>query len=152
MNDFFSDIEQLQFSDARSAANEINSWVEKQTHGKVNRLVSEGWYNNTNIIIHLLQLSSHTWMCVLLKFDTCTLGSIVFYWSSPLITPFHVISFTRLTTKCTLAWVWWHGESPHPVDHGSNSIKVSGTYSLFLVSDLSRDSPMLLCWLGDILS
>ena len=52
------------------------------------KIFTSVYSNLCDILIHLLQLSSHTWMCVLLLFDTCTLGSIVFYWSCPLFAPF----------------------------------------------------------------
>ena len=45
MQEFNSDIEQLDFSDASLAAKHINDWVKKETRGKVDQIVSEGWYH-----------------------------------------------------------------------------------------------------------
>ncbi|KAJ9577139.1 hypothetical protein L9F63_006261 [Diploptera punctata] len=41
VNDFYSDIQQLDFSDASFAAKQINAWVNKETHGKVDQIISK---------------------------------------------------------------------------------------------------------------
>ena len=71
------------------------TWNHKKHNNHIYTVCNNPYHESWNkyfyliqLIIHLLQLSSHTWMCVLLLFDTCTLGSIVFYWSCPLFAPF----------------------------------------------------------------
>ena len=101
-------------------------------------------------------------MCVLLNYDTCTLGSTDFYWSIPLTAYFHVIFSRNWPQKVHLhqsdgSWnvgllqmAWWKPctavlvsaskfASVHirpimaPVPY-----KSEGTSSLSVVSDLSR--------------
>jgi serine protease inhibitor len=42
MKDFLSDVEELDFSEHKLAAQKMNSWIEKQTHSRINEIAKPG--------------------------------------------------------------------------------------------------------------